>query len=220
MMEEIKRSTLDYLVYKRLRELIATGVLKPGDQIIQEQIAKELKVSRTPIRKAIAQLEKDYLVVVENGKAYVRELTKEELITVFEIRSFLEGLVASFAAENVDIEWLTNIESRYKKAFEEHDYEEYKSVDIEFHRGLINLAKNPILSTISGNFWDLSVPLFRGILRDASETIHEHLAIIDALKKRDGKLARKLMSEHLMKTVRKLKKEIKKSKVGTNEKNT
>jgi len=206
-MEEIKRSTLDNLVYKRLRELIATGVLKAGDPIIQEQIAKELKVSRTPIRKAIAQLEKDYLVVIENGKAYVRGLTKEELIIVFEIRAFLEGLVANFAAENVDIEWLTDIESRYKKAFEEHNYEEYKKIDIEFHRGLINLAKNPILSTISGNFWDLSVPLFRGLLRDASETIHEHIAIIDALKKRDGKRARKLMTEHFMKTVYKLKKD-------------
>ncbi len=105
--------------------MILTGILKPGDQIIQEQIAKELGVSRTPLRKALSQLEKEYLVGEENGKIFVRQLTPEELIIIFEIRALLEGLTARLVAKDPDIKWLNEIESRYKSPVEKGDYKEY-----------------------------------------------------------------------------------------------
>lgn len=203
-MLKIERKTLDTLVYEKLKEMILKGILKPGDQIIQEQIAKELGVSRTPLRKALSQLEKEYLIKEENGKVYVRELSKEELIIVFEIRALLEGLTARIVAEDPDIEWLNQIEERYKFAVEKGDYKEYRNVDIEFHTGLAKQVKNHILSMATNNFWLLSVCLFQGLLREPKETLSEHLGIIDALRRKDGKNAEKLMREHIRRTIKKL----------------
>jgi len=151
-MEKIERKTLDLLVYEKLKEMILLGALKPGDQIIQEKLAKEFGVSRTPLRKAISQLEKEYLVKEENGKFFIRELTKDELIIVFEIRALLEGLTARIIAENPDIDWLNYIESRYKSAYEKNDYKEYRNTDVEFHTGLAKQVKNHILSKVTNNF--------------------------------------------------------------------
>lgn len=201
---KIEKKTLDILVYEKLKEMILTGILKPGDQIVQEQIAKELGVSRTPLRRALSQLEKEYLVKEENGKVFVRELTREELIIVFEIRALLEGLTARLAAKNPDIKWLNKIENRYKSAVEKGDNKEYRNVDIEFHTGLAKQVKNHILSQATNNFWLLSVCLFQGLLREPKETLPEHLGIIEALKNKDSKKAEELMREHIRRTIKKL----------------
>lgn len=201
---KIEKKTLDILVYEKLKEMILTGILKPGDQIIQEQIAKELGVSRTPLRKALSQLEKEYLVKEENGKIFVRELTREELVIIFEIRALLEGLTARLIAKDPDIKWLNEIESRYKSAVEKGDNKEYRNVDIEFHTGLAKRVRNHILSQATNDFWLLSVCLFQGLLRDPQETLPEHLEIIEALKKKDSKKAEELMREHIRRTIRKL----------------
>lgn len=201
---KIEKKTLDILVYEKLKEMILTGILKPGDQIVQEQIAKELGVSRTPLRRALSQLEKEYLVKEENGKVFVRELTREELIIVFEIRALLEGLTARLVAKNPDIKWLNKIENRYKSAVEKGDNKEYRNVDIEFHTGLAKQVKNHILSQATNNFWLLSVCLFQGLLREPKETLPEHLGIIEALKNKDSKKAEELMREHIRRTIKKL----------------
>jgi DNA-binding GntR family transcriptional regulator len=204
-MEKLERKTLDTLVYEKLKEMILRGELKPGDQIIQEKIAKELGVSRTPLRKAISQLEKEYLIKEENGKFFVRELTKDELIIIFEIRALLEGLTARIVAENPDIEWLSYIESKYKSAYEKNDLKEYRNTDIEFHTGLAKQANNHILCKLTNNFWLLSVSLYQGLIRDPKETLPEHLEIISALKERDKEKAEKAMRRHLRNTINKIK---------------
>ncbi len=201
---KIEKKTLDILVYEKLKEMILKGILKPGDQIIQEQIAKEMGVSRTPLRRALSQLEKEYLVREENGRLYVRELTREELVIIFEIRALLEGLTARLTAKDPDIEWLNEIESRYKSSVEKGDYTEYRNTDIEFHTGLAKRVRNHILSQATNNFWLLSVCLFQGLLRDPKETLPEHLGIIEALKEKDSKKAEELMREHIRRTIRKI----------------
>lgn len=201
---KIEKKTLDILVYEKLKEMILTGILKPGDQIVQDQIAKELGVSRTPLRKALSQLEKEYLVKEENGKIFVRQLTREELIIIFEIRALLEGLTARLVAKDPDIKWLNEIEFRYKSAVEKGDYKEYRNTDIDFHTGLAKRVKNHILSQATNNFWLLSVCLFQGLLRDPKETLPEHLEIIKALKEKDSKKAEELIREHIRKTIIKL----------------
>lgn len=161
---KIEKKTLDILVYEKLKEMILTGILKPGDLIIQEQIAKELGVSRTPLRKALSQLEKEYLVGEENGKIFVRQLTPEELIIIFEIRALLEGLTARLVAKDPDIKWLNEIESRYKSAVEKGDDKEYRNTDIDFHTGLAKQVKNHILSQATNNFWLLFLVFFSPLL--------------------------------------------------------
>lgn len=206
-LEKIRKNNLDELAYKKLKELILTGVLKPGDQIIQSQLAEVLGISRTPLRDALTQLEKEYLIKTENGKAYVRELSKEELIIVFEIRAVLEGLIGRYFAKNPDIEWLTEVESKYKEAFKSGDVQEYRKVDIEFHSGLAERVGIPILREVTNNFWILSICLSKGLLRKPEETIDEHIKIINALKERNTRESERLLVEHISSTVKKLREE-------------
>ncbi len=206
-LEKIRKNNLDELAYKKIKELILTGVLKPGEQIVQSQLAEVLGISRTPLRDALIQLEKEYLIKTENGKAYVRELSKEELIIVFEIRAVLEGLIGRYFAENPDIEWLTEIESKYKEAFKSGDVQEYRKVDIEFHSGLAEKVGIPILREVTNNFWILSICLSKGLLRKPEETIDEHIKIINALKERNTRESERLLVEHINSTVKKLREE-------------
>lgn len=206
-LEKIRKNNLDELAYKKLKELILTGVLKPGEQIVQSQLAEVLGISRTPLRDALTQLEKEYLIKTENGKAYVRELSKEELIIVFEIRAVLEGLIGRYFAKNPDIEWLTEIESKYKEAFKSGDVQEYRKVDIEFHSGLAERVGIPILREVTNNFWILSICLSKGLLRKPEETIDEHIKIINALKERNTRESERLLVEHISSTVKKLREE-------------
>lgn len=204
--EKIKSSDLDELAYEKIKELILTGVLKPGDQIIQSQLAEVLGISRTPLRNALAQLEKEYLIVSENGRTYVRDFRPEELIIVFEIRAVLEGLVVKYFSKEPNINWLIEIEDKYRRAFESGDKTEYRKVDIEFHTGLAKMVDIPILKQIVNNFWILSVCLSKGLLREPHETINEHIAIIEALKRKEGEEARRLIVKHIEATIDKIKK--------------
>lgn len=206
-LEKIKKNNLDELAYKKIKELILTGVLKPGEQIVQSQLAELLGISRTPLRDALTQLEKEYLIKTENGKAYVRELSKEELVIVFEIRAVLEGLIGRYFARNPDVDWLTEMETKYKEAFESGDIQKYRRVDIEFHSGLAERVGIQILKEVTNNFWVLSICLSKGLLRRPEETIEEHIKIISALKERNIEESEKLLVEHISSTIKKLKEE-------------
>jgi len=203
--EKIRKNNLDELAYEKIKKLILGGVLKPGEQIVQSQLAKMLGISRTPLRNAITQLEKEYLIKTENGKAYIRNLDEEELIIIYEIRAVLEGIIARYFAKSPDVEWLTEIERKYREAFESGDIRSYRDVDIEFHTGLADRVNIPILREVTNNFWILSVCLSKGLLRSPEETIQEHLEIIRALKGKNAAEAERLLVKHIRSSIEKLK---------------
>src|SRR5690606_15810283 len=94
-------NTLDHTVYLRVREMIFNKQLEPGDLLVQSQLSQQLGVSRTPLRKALAQLEKEGLLVGTPKGWYVRSFTLQDLISVFRIRAVLEGLACRLAAETL-----------------------------------------------------------------------------------------------------------------------
>ena len=83
------------VVFENLREAILEGHLKPGQRLMEVQLAEQLGVSRTPVREAIRKLELEGLVVMLPRKgAYVANMSLKDIIDVLEIRSSLEGLAA------------------------------------------------------------------------------------------------------------------------------
>jgi DNA-binding transcriptional regulator YhcF (GntR family) len=105
-----KLSKIDFNDYKPLREVIFNsireaiilGELKPGERLMEVQLAEKLGVSRTPIREAIRKLELEGLVVMIPRKgAYVADLTKKDIIDVLEVRAALDGLATQLAAERI-----------------------------------------------------------------------------------------------------------------------
>ena len=116
-MENLTKLNLDEykplrdVVFENLRGAIVEGRLKPGERLMEVQLAEQLGVSRTPVREAIRKLELEGLVVMLPRKgAYVANMSLKDLIDVLEIRASLEGLAASLAAERITDEDIKKLE--------------------------------------------------------------------------------------------------------------
>jgi len=208
---KIKYKSLDELVYKRIKSMILNKQLKPGAKIIQSYLAEKLGVSRTPIRRALSQLAKEHLVEVDSrGTTHVRNFSKQEMITIFEIREVLEGLACRRAAQVVEKEKLEYFKNLYKKALEattSSDWRVYEKADIKFHFFVIEASGVKLLEDMVKSFHILSTSFTPGLIRPPKETFPEHMAIIDALARHNPDAAESLMREHLKNTIAVLKKE-------------
>ena len=95
-------SLSDGVVVPALREAIVEGVLEPGSRLSEVQVAKQLNVSRTPMREAFAQLEREGLVtVVARVGAFVRSVTLRDVTEIYRVRMALECLAVQLAAERI-----------------------------------------------------------------------------------------------------------------------
>ena len=105
------------VVFENLREAILEGKLKPGQRLMEVQLAEQLGVSRTPVREAIRKLELEGLVVMLPRKgAYVANMSLKDIMDVLEVRASLEGLAAYLAAERIsdeDIKKLKDISEEF-----------------------------------------------------------------------------------------------------------
>lgn len=192
------------LVFESLREAIISGQLRPGERLMEIQLAEEMGVSRTPVREAIRKLELEGLVAMIPRKgAYVAGLSLKDIVDVFEIRGALEGLAAELAAERITDEELEELERylvKIAEAIEKDDLEKVVANDTDFHSLLYQASRNQRLSQIINNLRE-QIQRFRttslsypGRMKTALE---EHRKIVEAISARDGELASKLAHEHI-----------------------
>jgi DNA-binding GntR family transcriptional regulator len=192
------------LVFESLREAIIGGQLRPGERMMEIQLAEEMGVSRTPVREAIRKLELEGLVVMIPRKgAYVAGLSLKDIADVFEIRRAVEGLAAELATERITDEELEKLE-RYlviiAEQIEEGDLNKVVETDTEFHTLLYEASRNQRLIQIINNLRE-QIQRFRmtslaypGRMRSALE---EHRKIVEAISSRDGEQARLMAQDHI-----------------------
>ncbi|HPQ10354.1 MAG TPA: GntR family transcriptional regulator, partial [Bacillota bacterium] len=191
------------LVFEAIREAIINGTLRPGERLMEEALAEELGVSRTPVREAIRKLELEKLVIMVPRKgAYVADLTKSDVKEVFEIRRALEGLAAQLAALRATDEQLEKLERylvRIGEAIDREDIEQTIEIDEMFHDVLYKAAGNDRLEEMINNLRE-HIQRYRstslahpGRMKQA---FVEHRKLVEAIGKRDSKLAKKLAEEH------------------------
>lgn len=192
------------LVFESLREAIINGDLKPGERLMEIQLAEELGVSRTPVREAIRKLELEGLVLMIPRKgAYVAKISMKDIAEVFEIRGALEGLAAGLAAERITDEELDDLERILVKIAESTDKDDVQAVielDTVFHEKLYRASRNERLFQLVNNLRE-QIQRFRktslsqpGRLKFALE---EHKKIVEAVALRDVELAQNLAYEHI-----------------------
>lgn len=192
------------LVFESLREAIIGGQLRPGERMMEIQLAEEMGVSRTPVREAIRKLELEGLVVMIPRKgAYVAGLSLKDITDVFEIRRAVEGLAAELAAERITDDELETLE-RYlviiAEQIEEGDLNKVVETDTKFHTLLYQASRNNRLTQIINNLRE-QIQRFRttslaypGRMKNALE---EHRRIVEAISSRDGEQARRIAQEHI-----------------------
>lgn len=198
--------SLEEYAYTELRDMITHGELKTGEQLVQEELAVKLGVSRTPLRRALANLERDHFVRLSpRGEAFVLAFGPEEIASMFEIRAVLEGLTCRLAARNIATKHTIYLRSLFEAAAEEAeltgDWSAYRQADIEFHTYLTELAENPMLVKLLDSFQIMNLSLAQGLLRPPEQTLQEHMAIVDALEAHDPDRAEEAMLTHIRMTI-------------------
>ncbi len=206
-MSKIEHVELSRQVYRQIKKMILSRELEPGQKILQEKLADELGVSRTPLLKALQMLEYEMLVKsIPRRGMQVRELTMADMVDVFECRMVLEGLAAGLAAAKVtrdDITFFNELFSQFDQ--KQIDLKSYERADQKFHAALLKIAGNKILQRLEmiGNIHILAYQ--KGLLRSPEETLQEHFAVIDALAAGDENRAEAKMRYHLQRSLDKLK---------------
>jgi DNA-binding GntR family transcriptional regulator len=196
---------LEEYAYHTVRDMIVRGDLPPRAQIVQEELADRLGISRTPLRRALARLAAHHFIDLSPGNgAYVKAFEPLELASIFEIRAVLEGLVCRSAVDRVETKHLAYLRSLMGDAagtVTATDWSTYRKADIEFHTYLVAVANDAHLKSVVESVQVLSLSFAQGLLRPPNETLPEHLAILDALQARDPDEAERRMVRHIRRTI-------------------
>jgi DNA-binding GntR family transcriptional regulator len=187
---------LSQKVYRVLKTEIIKGSLKPGTKLSEGKIAKQMEVSRTPIREALRELAAEGFVKISpNQGVVVSNASVEDVQEVLQIRGVLEGLAARLATKMISEEEIKELE-KYQKQMEHYtkkdDVLAFSEMDAEFHELILNVCGNNRLIQIRKNLSDqahryrirsLSVP---GRLK---YSLKEHQEIVEALKRKNAEQA-------------------------------
>ena len=192
------------VVCETLREAIRSGVLKPGERLMEIQLADELGVSRTPVREAMRKLELEgYVIMLPRRGTYVANISIRDINEVFEIRTTLDALASGLAAERITEEELEQLERLLVSIGENIETRNMKKVvedDMEFHDILYKASRNQRLVGIISNLRE-QITRFRSMSMSypgrLKKTLEEHSRLVEAIAQRDVELAQKLAVEHM-----------------------
>jgi DNA-binding GntR family transcriptional regulator len=195
-------------VYEALKDTITSMNIYAGDdepRLDERQLSEDLGVSRTPIREAIARLEQEGFVrIVPRRGVFVVRKTKREILEMITVWAALESMAARLITQNAtddEIATLRNMFGRFGYDGVNARIDEYSETNIRFHQALLMLAKCELLEKMAENlFIHMRSIRARTISEDnrASRSIIDHMAIIEALERRDTELAERLARQHTL----------------------
>lgn len=196
---------LNQKVYRILKARIIKGDLKTGEKLLENKIAEQLGVSRTPVREAIKQLAVEgFVKITPNLGVNVIKFSIEDLYEVFQIRRVLEGLAASIAAKKINKEEITKLEKIIKKmsiSISKSDVVAYSDLNAEFHNIIFNVCENKRLTKICNNLHSSDHRFRIRILRNDTErlkySLKEHQEIVEALMRKDSEQADEMSQKHV-----------------------
>jgi phosphonate utilization transcriptional regulator len=204
--ELLRSHSLTTLVHRELERRILSGELAPGDKLNEESLASQFNVSRGPVREAFRALESAGLVRTEKNRGvFVRQVSIDEADEIYEVRAGLDELIGRLLASRIQPGQITQLRELLKKmqqAARGRSVEQYYPLNVQFHDLLAEFTGN---GTLHNHYRRLvnELHLYRRetLARGADSfpiSTREHAAIVDALARRDGDRAGKLMYEHAM----------------------
>ena len=196
------------VVFNTLRQSILKGTLKPGQRLMEIHLAKQLGVSRTPVREAIRKLELEGLVVTLPRKgAEVAQITEKDLKDVVEVRCALEELAVKLACQRITTAQIVQLKETVKEfehIMKSGDVTALAEIDVKFHDIIFAATDNQRLMQMINNLREQMYRYRLEHLKDVKEhelLIKEHELIISALQKKDIKKAKETMVYHINKQI-------------------
>lgn len=190
--------------YRKIKEGILGLRYQPGQKLSETKLAADLRVGRSPVRSALARLERDgWVRVLPQHGTFVRRFSAADVAAMSELRLLLEAHAASVAATRVSPEDLTQLRRQFealKAKGAEHNFEEFLALDDQFHGLVHRLANNPLITEILRNLRDQIhwVRVINAALPgrvDAS--LREMDRVLAAMERGDGDAAAQAMRQHI-----------------------
>lgn len=215
---QLTRTTLTEQTYEVLKERILDQDLAPGARLNIDALARDLRVSSSPLREALARLEAERLVVsaLYSGYTVAPEPTRAYLLDLMEFRTLLEGQCALVGAPRRDPDVLAQMRAQVramattrKLGTRYKQYRRFIMADIGFHQAIVDSSRNAVMTRA---YRDMNAILHQarlylhragGVAR-AAEVAEEHARILHAFETGDGEAARTAVVRHLAGGVRRL----------------
>ncbi len=188
-------------VYEALLELITTRALRPGQHLIESELAGHLGVSRQPVREALQRLNTEGWVDLRPAQgAFVHEPTEEEADQLLSVRTLLEAEAARLAAANAGSAGIAALEevcTRGEQAVADDDVDLAVSLNAQFHAKVMELAGNAVLSELAAQVGRRVRWYYTPVARQRGrQSWTEHRALIAAISDRDEQRATEVMRAH------------------------
>ena len=199
-----RAKSLKEQAYDKLKELIITGALQPGELHNEKRLAEALGVSRTPVREALLELSREGMVAFVPGKGVeICKFTAEQVREVFEIRKIIEGYILEKITSQLNDEEIKEIDqniSRQEKTMDKREKRAFIEYDKQFHLHIASKIGNKQIESILDNLRDQIHLMGIRAVEDHSrmqQVIKEHREIFSGLKERNPKKAHDALINHL-----------------------
>lgn len=201
----IDTSNINEKIYNYLKEQIIGCKYPPGERINMEALRKLFGVSQTPLKEALFRLAGEGFVEVNARRGtFVKNITEQDVVDIFETRSILETSAAERVVGNLTDEQIGRFEKLYQLTLhrdEDVDYREFLRRSNNFHTEIIRLTGNKrllaIYKTLNGHMHLLRFRYIHHASQRLPGTDDEHLSILKAFQERDPQKAKQAIQYHL-----------------------
>jgi DNA-binding GntR family transcriptional regulator len=203
-MQDLDRGLLSDQIYSMIKSMIRDSTLRPGEQLVESQLAKQLKVSQSPVREALKRLTHDGLVrQVRHHGSFVADYSRDEAEQAKVARVALEEIAGRFACGRLDSathDALESLIADMSASAALDDVTAFREFDFEFHRAVVVASGNSYLPRM----WDLIEPSLRSlhVLSDPNfdgdwgRVAESHRDLLDVLNGEDVERAAELFRLH------------------------
>ena len=190
-------------VYEQILSAIVNGDIAPGERLIQEKIASQINISRTPVREALLRLEQEGILEISGRKGFsIRKISEDEVRQLYAVREAIEGYAARQVAERKDPEQLATI----KKTVDAELEEDLTDVEVDFrvnraiHRTIVEQIGNSMLLDMFDRVWGRGVSLWLFAATRSDQVPLEpmqHQELFHSLSTADPDTAQRAMIDHI-----------------------
>lgn len=204
----LRTNSLKNQAYEQIKEAILYRRIKVGKVYSQDDFCTELGISRTPVREALIMLQSEGFISFVRGRGFrIKELSRKEALDIIELRKNIEAFGVQLAAQRITDEQIKRLQETYKRMLELGDQGDsillYQN-DYAFHEIIFEATGNTWLidlnKKIRENFLRIENQLAFKSKKNARQVFLEHGKILDAISKKDERLAVRAMKYHMKHT--------------------
>lgn len=194
-------------IHQILRRRILMGEISAGERLSVPALARELEVSRSPVREAVLRLCREGLAQEERNRgAVVPHPDTGTLISLYQAREALEGMTARLAAENFSADIrrrLLSILTEHEEVVAEGDFTRHIEMDAAFHRNVREAAGSPVMAKMLDEIQGQVMLAMRStaVSGGARQAIEDHRRIFEALATGDPEVSERAARQHIARLI-------------------